>query len=51
MSAHGFLRSVAAAPLFVVTHVFYGLGFWRGLFTSLQPKTRQAEVALEHVRW
>jgi succinoglycan biosynthesis protein ExoA len=28
-------RSVAAMPLIVLTHVLYGLGFWRGLFTRL----------------
>jgi len=30
-------RALLAAPLLVATHVFYGLGFWRGLFTTLQP--------------
>lgn len=24
-------------PLIALTHIFYGLGFWRGLFTSLKP--------------
>jgi len=47
----GFVRAVAAAPLLVASHVFYGLGFWRGLFTRLntaggQPRT---EVVLEKI--
>ena len=33
----GFFRSLAAMPLMVLTHVLYGLGFWRGLFTTLKP--------------
>ncbi|HWX21466.1 MAG TPA: glycosyltransferase [Candidatus Binatia bacterium] len=31
------MRSVFAIPLIVLTHVLYGLGFWRGLFTTLNP--------------
>jgi hypothetical protein len=35
------LHSLAAAPLIVATHIFYGIGFWRGLFTRLsQPGER-----------
>ena len=29
------VASLAAAPLMVLTHVLYGLGFWRGLFTPV----------------
>jgi succinoglycan biosynthesis protein ExoA len=29
-------QSIAAIPLIVLTHVLYGLGFWRGLFTPLR---------------
>lgn len=48
-SGHGWMRSLLAAPLVVAAHVFYGLGFWRGLFTQLKapgdkPRT---EVVLE----
>jgi cellulose synthase/poly-beta-1,6-N-acetylglucosamine synthase-like glycosyltransferase len=32
----GFVRSVLATPLLVASHVFYGLGFWRGLTTRLK---------------
>jgi cellulose synthase/poly-beta-1,6-N-acetylglucosamine synthase-like glycosyltransferase len=47
----GFIRAVTALPLLVASHVFYGLGFWRGLFTKLntgagQPRT---EVVLEKI--
>jgi glycosyltransferase involved in cell wall biosynthesis len=30
------LHSLAAIPLMVLTHVLYGFGFWRGLFTKLR---------------
>ena len=32
------LQSFAAMPLIVLTHILYGLGFWRGLFTTLKPR-------------
>jgi len=36
------------APLIVLTHLCYGLGFWRGLCTSLKRQTPQgAEVSVE----
>lgn len=49
---HGFARSLAAAPLLVATHVFYGVGFWRGLFTRLGNKAARptVNVTLEEVR-
>jgi cellulose synthase/poly-beta-1,6-N-acetylglucosamine synthase-like glycosyltransferase len=40
-------RSVAALPLIVLTHMLYGLGFWRGLFTSLKPPAARSAVAVE----
>lgn len=45
----GVFKSVLAAPLIVVTHVFYGLGFWRGLFTSPKAPAAapRADVQLE----
>jgi hypothetical protein len=38
--------------LIVLTHILYGWGFWRGLFTSLKtPAERQpTPVALEIVK-
>jgi hypothetical protein len=49
--AHGFDRALMAMPLLVVSHVFYGLGFWRGLFTKLKPPGQKSnvEVILERV--
>jgi len=43
------LQSFAAIPLIALTHVLYGLGFWRGLFTSLRrPDQRPpGQVVLE----
>ena len=51
MSSKGFLRSLLASPLLVGSHVFYGLGFCRGLFTKLKsPGEKPAtEVNLEKV--
>ena len=45
------LKSLAAIPLIALTHILYGLGFWRGLFTSLRrPGQRPpGEVLLETV--
>jgi succinoglycan biosynthesis protein ExoA len=44
-------RALACIPLIFLTHVLYGFGFWRGLFTPLnQNKTGpQVEVKLEYV--
>lgn len=44
-------RSAAAIPLIVLTHLLYGFGFWRGLFTPLKPGSRPATppVVLETV--
>lgn len=47
---HRFASALCAAPLLFATHFFYGLGFWRGLFTSVR-KSKQAatEVLIERV--
>jgi hypothetical protein len=44
-------QSVAAIPLIVLTHIVYGLGFWRGLFTLLKPPHQRppVDVALETI--
>ena len=44
-------QSLAAIPLIVLTHVLYGLGFWRGLFTRLRPPGQllPGQVMLETV--
>lgn len=46
----GAFNGVAAIPLVALTHVLYGIGFWRGLFTRLGPADRQGSipVMLEH---
>jgi len=43
----GFVHSVAALPLLILTHLLYGLGFWRGLFTKLQPAPEKSAGAVE----
>lgn len=45
-------QSLAAIPLIVLTHLLYGFGFWRGLFTPLKPPGQRptVEVALETIR-
>ena len=48
LSASGqILRSLAAIPLIVLTHVLYGFGFWRGLFTALKVGTDRQSVPVE----
>jgi cellulose synthase/poly-beta-1,6-N-acetylglucosamine synthase-like glycosyltransferase len=44
MPTRGVLRSVAAMPLLVASHVLYGAGFWRGLFTKLNSGGNRPEV-------
>jgi hypothetical protein len=47
----GMLQSLCAIPLMLLTHILYGVGFWRGLFTSLKPSEAKDKptVTLEHV--
>lgn len=40
----GVIRSLGAAPLMVLSHLIYGLGFWRGLFTKLKPPGEKSNV-------
>ena len=41
------LYSLGAMPLIVLTHVLYGLGFWRGLFTKLNPPGQRATPSVD----
>jgi succinoglycan biosynthesis protein ExoA len=43
--------ALAAIPLIFLTHVLYGFGFWRGLFTKLKASAERpiTEVVLEKV--
>lgn len=43
----GLYKSVAALPLLVLTHLLYGLGFWRGLFTKLERSATQSDWPVE----
>jgi GT2 family glycosyltransferase len=44
------LRAFCALPLLFATHVLYGLGFWRGLFSRVEKsKPATTEVVLERV--
>jgi glycosyltransferase involved in cell wall biosynthesis len=47
----GPFRSLGALPLMVTSHLLYGLGFWRGLFTTLKPSGQQPDtpVTLETI--
>lgn len=42
---YGVARAFLASPLLVASHVFYGLGFWRGLVTRLN--TRRCATATQ----
>ncbi len=52
MPAGGIARSLLALPLLVASHIFYGFGFWRGLFTKLHRGENKpsVEVVLENIR-
>jgi hypothetical protein len=43
----GVVRSLCAIPFIALTHVFYGAGFWRGLFTSLKPSPDKPKTTVE----
>lgn len=43
----GWLRSISALPFLVETHIFYGIGFWRGLFTPLKPPGVKSTVPVK----
>src|SRR5439155_9821683 len=45
--SRGLLQLVAAIPLIFLTHVHYGLGFWRGLLTTLRGAVRGAPHCLQ----
>jgi cellulose synthase/poly-beta-1,6-N-acetylglucosamine synthase-like glycosyltransferase len=42
----GLLRAVLALPLLAVSHVCYGLGFWRGLFTRPNPAANRSKAGV-----
>lgn len=47
-SSRCLFNGARVAPLIVVSHLGYGLGFWKGLFTRPQPKpSEQVPVTLE----
>ncbi|MFA6546773.1 MAG: glycosyltransferase [Limisphaerales bacterium] len=49
-SSHCMFSAVRVAPLIPAAHVFYGLGFWKGLFTRPQPRPpEQVGVTLETI--
>jgi len=47
----GVVRSICAIPLVILTHLGYGVGFARGLFTSLKssPDRPKTQVVLETI--
>ena len=49
-SSHCLFNAARVAPLIFTSHVFYGLGFWKGLFTRPQPKSpEQVGVTLQTI--
>ncbi len=51
----GIVRSALAIPLMALTHVLYGIGFWKGLFTKLdregaqKPEAAKVKVVVERI--
>jgi len=43
----GLIRGFCALPFLVETHIFYGLGFWRGLITKLKPPGVKSNVPVK----
>ncbi len=41
------IRSLTVMPLILLTHVLYGFGFWRGLFTKLNVTPNRQPVPVE----
>jgi succinoglycan biosynthesis protein ExoA len=52
MLSGGTVRGLLAMPLLMASHLFYGLGFWHGLFTKLNRDGNQAsvEIVLENIQ-
>jgi succinoglycan biosynthesis protein ExoA len=49
-SRAGFRLAVGALPLLFATHVFYGIGFWRGLFSKVsKTKPATTDVLIERM--
>lgn len=47
LTTKGLVRSLLAMPLVVASHIFYGLGFWRGLFTTLKASGQKSSVEVK----
>jgi hypothetical protein len=47
MPRGGVARSICSAPLIVLSHLLYGIGFWRGLFTKLKPPGEPTDVPVK----
>lgn len=47
MPPGGVVRGFCAMPLIVLTHILYGYGFWRGLFTKLKPPGERSNVPVK----
>jgi len=46
----GIARGICALPLLFATHFFYGIGFWRGMFTRVdRSKPSTTEVTLDRI--
>ncbi len=42
----GWVNSLGALPFIVLTHLLYGLGFWRGLFTKLKTSGERPKISV-----
>ena len=47
MPRGGVVRSLCAVPLMVLSHVLYGIGFWRGLFTRLKTPGERSDAPVK----
>ena len=44
---HGMILGFLSVPFVALTHCGYGLGFWRGLFTSVRPRGERTQVVVQ----
>lgn len=50
--SNGFVLGFLSLPFVVLTHTGYGLGFWRGLFTTVQPPAgARPAIEVQLQRW
>lgn len=45
----GLVKGAAVIPMIILTHILYGVGFWRGLFTRFERRNGGGPIVIERV--